>query len=189
MQHHSGQVSRWNRQPVPPRPRAITPAEVAAIRAVDDRNEPYTLAEFAPFLAMTKDVMSNWGFRASHKDNETNRAWDGDAKSRWSSGTAQSPGMWFQFEMRQPLVLTRVTLDSLASKDDYPRAYEIRVSDDGETWSEPVVTGEGTAMTSIQFPPQTLARLVRITQTGSDKGCFWSFNELVVYGMPENKPE
>ena len=75
----------WNRQPVPPRPwsprdhvpprpRTITPAEVAAIRAADDRNEPYTLAEFAPFLAMTKDVMSNWGFRASHKNNETNRA-------------------------------------------------------------------------------------------------------------------
>ena len=52
----------------------------------------------------------------------------------------------------------RIALDSLASKDDYPRGYEVRVSDDGEKWSEPIVTG---------------------------KGCFWSFNEMAVYGRPE----
>jgi putative membrane-bound dehydrogenase-like protein len=160
----------------------ILPAEVATIRAAGDRSEPYTLADLAPYLAVTREVMSTWAFTASHKDNETKRAWDGDAKSRWSSGTAQRPGMWFQFDMRQSLLLTRLTLDSLASKDDYPRGYEVRVSDDGEKWSEPVVKGTGAALTSIQFPAQTVTRFVRITQTGSDKGCFWSFNELAIYG-------
>lgn len=166
---------------------AIIPAEVAAIRAAGERNAPYTLAELAPFLAVTRDEMSTWAFSASNKDNETKRAWDGDAKSRWSSGTAQRPGMWFQFDMRKPLLLTRVSFDSRASKDDYPRGYEIRVSDDGEKWSEPVVTGKGAAMTSIHFPGQTVARFVRITQTGSDKGCFWSFNEMAVYGTAESQ--
>jgi mono/diheme cytochrome c family protein len=168
---------------------AIIPAEVATIRAAGDHSVPYTLAELAPFLAVTRDAMSTWAFSASHKDNETKRAWDGEAKSRWSSGTAQRPGMWFEFDMRKPLILTRVTLDSRASKDDYPRTYEVRVSDDGKKWSEPIVTGKGAAMTSIQFPPQTVARSVRITQTGSDKGCFWSFNELAVYGTAENQPK
>ncbi|RBP43610.1 mono/diheme cytochrome c family protein [Roseimicrobium gellanilyticum] len=163
----------------------ITPAEVKTIRADSDRLEPYTLAELAPYLAVTRDVMTQWAFSASLKDHETKRAWDGDAKSRWSTGTPQRPGQWFQFDMRQPHVLTRIALDSLASKDDYARGYEVRVSDDGEKWSEPIVTGKGAAMTMINFPPKTVSRFVRITQTGSDKGCFWSFNEMAVYGTAE----
>ena len=87
--------------------------------------------------------------------------------------------------MRKPMPLTRVMLDSLASKDDYPRKYEVRVSDDGEHWSNPVVSGTGAALTTIDFPPKTVTRFVRIVQTGSDKGCFWSFHELAVYGGTE----
>ncbi len=163
----------------------IIPAEVAAIRSVDGAERPqYTLAELAPFLAFPRDEMSQWAFKASDKENEIKRAWDGDPKTRWSSGRAQKEGMWFQFDMKKPHLLTRVTLDSVASKDDYPRKYEVRVSDDGEKWSDPIVTGTGAAMTTINFPKKTVSRFVRITQTGSDKGCFWSFNELAVYGTP-----
>ncbi|WP_075088804.1 discoidin domain-containing protein [Verrucomicrobium spinosum] len=110
-----------------------------------------------------------------------------DAKSRWSTGTPQQPGQWFQFDMQRDHLLTRITLDSLASKDDYPRGYEVRVSTDGEKWSEPVVSGKGAAMTTVQFPPNTVTRFVRITQTGSDKGCFWSFNEMAVYGTDQSR--
>ncbi|WP_050031314.1 ThuA domain-containing protein [Verrucomicrobium sp. BvORR034] len=163
----------------------ITPAEVAAIRAESDRLEPYTLAELGPYLTVPRDNMKAWAFSASLKEKDTKHAWDGDAKSRWSTGTPQQPGQWFQFDMQRDYLLTRITLDSLASKDDYPRGYEVRVSADGEKWSEPVVSGKGAAMTTVQFPPNTVTRFVRITQTGSDKGCFWSFNEMAVYGTDQ----
>ena len=81
------------------------------------------------------------------------------------------------------MLLTRVTLDCpLASKDDHPRGYEVRVGLDGEKWSEPIVTGTGAAMTTITLPRETVARCLHITQPGSDMGCFWSFNEMAVFG-------
>ncbi len=49
--------------------------------------------------------MAGWAFSASLKENDIKRAWDGDAKSRWSTGTPQQPGQWFQFDMRQPHLL------------------------------------------------------------------------------------
>lgn len=163
----------------------ITPAEVSAIRAASGDRAPYTMAELSPYLAVSRDSMKDWVFRASHNEKEIKRAWDDDLKTRWTTGTRQQEGQWFQFDMRTPHLLTRMTLDSLASKDDYPRKYEVRVSSDGEKWSGPIVTGTGAAMTTITFPPKTVSRFVRITQTGSDKGCFWSFSEMAVYGSAE----
>jgi mono/diheme cytochrome c family protein len=163
----------------------ITPQEVGAIRAASGNHAPYTVAELAPYLPIPRDTMSQWAFSASDKDKDTKLAWDGDPKTRWSTGRPQREGQWFQFDMRAPRVLTRVILDAQASKDDYPRKYEVRVSDDGEHWSNPVVSGAGAAVTTINFPPNTVARYVRIIQTGMDKGCFWSFQELAVYGTPE----
>ncbi len=163
----------------------ITPAEVAAIRAASGDHQPYTLAELAPYLSIPREVTSQWALTASDNEKEIKRALDGDPKTRWTTGKPQREGQWFQFDMRAPFLLTRMTLDSLASKDDYPRKYEVRLSNDGEHWSEPVAAGVGAAMTSIAFPSATVTRFVRITQTGSDKGCFWSFNELAVYGAPK----
>jgi hypothetical protein len=40
-------------------------------------------------------------------------------------------------------------------------------------------------MTMLDFPPKTVSCFVRIIHTGSDKGCFWSFNEMAVYGTAE----
>lgn len=163
----------------------ITPAEVAAIRASSGEHEPYTLAELAPYLAVPRNVTSEWAFSASDKEKDIPRALDGDLKTRWSSGKPQHGGEWFQFDMRKPHLLTRMAFDALASKDDYPRKYEVRLSDDGEHWSDPVASGTGAAMTTIDLPPKTVTRFVRITQTGSDKGCFWSFNEMAVFGAAE----
>jgi hypothetical protein len=60
----------------------------------------------------------------------------------------------------------------------------VNLSNDGSNWGSPVASGAGySAVTTITFPPQT-ARYVRITQTGSATGNYWSIHEMNIYGTP-----
>ena len=160
----------------------ITPKEVAAIRKASGDHAPYTLAELAPYLEVPADQMSKWGFTASHNEKEIKRALDHNPNTRWSTGKPQAPGQWLQFDMGKPYSLTRLAIDTTASKNDYPRKYEIRLSMDGQTWSKPVSSGTGTAVITVDLPPSTQARFVKITQDGAVTGNFWSIHELAVYG-------
>ena len=75
----------------------------------------------------------------------------------------------------------RVVLDTTGSARDYPRSYEVAVSDDGENWTRPVAKGKGThAVTSIVFDA-VRAQYFRIMQTGSVKGLHWSIHEMSVF--------
>ncbi len=84
--------------------------------------------------------------------------------------------------MAKPYALYRLVLDAEPSSSDYPRGWEVRLSDDGTTWSEPVAKGEGTtALTEITLPARP-ARYLRVVQTASGKtGLFWSIHELKAY--------
>lgn len=109
---------------------------------------------------------------------------DGDIGSRWSTGVSQTNGMWFQADMGSwpAPTFSQIVLDAGGSSSDYPRGYQVNVSNDGSNWGSPVATGAGSsAVTTITFAPQT-ARFIRITQTGSVSGLWWSIHELNVYG-------
>lgn len=162
----------------------ITPEQVAKIRAAAGQHAPYTLAELAPWLTVPRAVTSQWSFTTSDNPKTLKYLIDGDLKTRWSSNHPQAGGEWLQFDMAQPYLLTGLTLDATPSKDDYPRKYEILASEDGEHWSKPIATGAGATVTAIEFPPHTVARHLRINQSGTAKGNFWSINELQVYGTP-----
>ena len=63
---------------------------------------------------------------------------------------------------------------------DSPRSYKVELSADGQTWGKPVATGEGKpALTEITLPA-TKTKFIRITQTGTIPGRFWSIHELDV---------
>lgn len=160
----------------------ITPQQVATIRAAAGDHVPYTLADLAPYLTVPGEVTAKWTFTASDNAKGIKLALDGDPKTRWSTNTPQKEGQWLQFDMGKPFALTTLALDATASKDDYPRKYEVRTSADGEHWSNPIASGKGATVTTIELPTHTVARYVRIIQMGSDKGCFWSINELGIYG-------
>ena len=109
---------------------------------------------------------------------------NGNAGDRWDTGGSQVPGMWFQVEFPDVSKINRVVLDSRRSPRDYPRGYEITVSTDGKTWSKPLAKGAGTQpLTDIGFP-NAEAKFVRITQTGSVNGLYWSIHEIEIYGKP-----
>ena len=50
-----------------------------------------------------------------------------------------------------------------------------------QNWGKPVAKGEGkTALTEITFPAAK-AKFLRLTQTGSSPGNFWSIHELDIF--------
>ena len=109
------------------------------------------------------------------------KAIDGDGSTRWSSGVAQaSANQWFQIDMATARAFNRIVMDAGRSNGDYPRAYQVYVSNDGINWGDSIASGAGSPLTTINFPPQT-ARYFRILQTGSASN-WWSIHELDVYG-------
>lgn len=121
---------------------------------------------------------SNWVLSASHNQGALKNAIDGNLNSRWDTGTPQTPGMWFQIDIGAQRSIQKIVLDSSRSSGDYPRGYEVLLSSDSNAWSEPVVSGKGeTAVVEIEIPNRS-ARFIRINQTGSVDGLFWSIHEL-----------
>jgi hypothetical protein len=129
--------------------------------------------------------MSRVGWVASASINGSDRptnAIDGNTNTRWSTGGAQSPGQWFQVDMGSAQTFFQIILDQENSTSDYPRGYQVNVSSNGINWGGPVAAGSGSsgAQTIIPFPTQT-ARYVRVTQTGSTTGNYWSIYEFFTY--------
>ena len=120
-----------------------------------------------------------WRASASHNQKDVGLAIDTDAGSRWSSDAQQEPGMWFAIDMLNPTQITKLTLDTQRSAEDFPLSYDVSISDDGVTWSAPIIRNTGkNATIEIPLPPGTVARHVRITQTGKSQR-WWSIHELI----------
>lgn len=118
---------------------------------------------------------------------------DGNDTTRWSSGQAQTPGLWFQLNMIIPRSINGLSLDAGAGSGDYPHAYLVFASLDGVNWGQSIASGDSNSqgsgsytrdgrITNISFPAQ-LARYIRIVDIGSG-GNWWSLYELNVYGVP-----
>lgn len=74
-----------------------------------------------------------------------------------------------------------LTLDAAGSRGDYPRGYEVYASFNGSSWGKPIVSGKGTKpLTVIKFPKPVQTRFIKIVQTGSVPGLFWSIHDLKV---------
>jgi len=117
---------------------------------------------------------------ASHNSGEAGKAVDGDPNSRWGTGGPMKNGMWFLVDLGYDREVRGVTLDTQRSDKDYPRGYEVYVSDNQDEWGDPVAKGQGkSAVVDIDFAP-VKARYIKIVQTGSSDSYWWSIHELKV---------
>jgi hypothetical protein len=104
-------------------------------------------------------------------------ALDGSEATRFSTDQAQTPWQYFEVNMSAEQTFTQVTIDAGPNTGDYPRGYEVYVSNDGATWGSPIATGLGTAqLTTVQFPAQT-AQYIRVYQVGESTN-WWSIAEF-----------
>lgn len=115
-------------------------------------------------------------------------ALDGNLSTRWSTGGSQTPGQWFQVDLGSPSTFNKIVLNAANSANDYPRGYQVFVSNDGINWGSAIATGTGTSgITTITFSTQA-ARYIRIIQTGSANGTYWSIHEFNVFGTAPFAP-
>ena len=156
----------------------VSPEDVAKVREMTKaRTSPYTIDELRaivpPYLPR-----SGWKVSSSHNSGATASAIDDSKDTRWDSSAFQQPGIWFQVELPEPKEIAGILLDASGSANDYPRGYEVTVSTDGKRWSKPIATGKPQgAITEIAFEP-VKTKYVRITDTGSAGGNYWSIHEI-----------
>ena len=174
-----------------------TEGQRAALKALSDTASEGELDKVRPVI---EAAMANEGLRedaaaaleqlrtrsyrlsASHNAGNTFDAMDGRMDTRWYTGFPMTGGEWFMIDLAlDETPVCGLVLDSSHAANDYPRGYEVYLSDDGETWGEPVATGEGTeGITAIEFPAQP-CRFIKILQTGDSQGAYWwSINELTI---------
>ncbi len=124
---------------------------------------------------------TGWIASASKNNDGAQRTLDDDLSTRWDTEAVQESGEWFQVDMLQPQKFNKIHLDYTESPNDGPDKYEIYVSDDGELWGEPIASGGGTKSTlKIELDDQE-ARYIRILQTGTNEGGYWSIHEFWAY--------
>jgi O-glycosyl hydrolase len=103
---------------------------------------------------------------------------DSNALTRWTTGQQQASGQWFQIDLATVQAFNRIIMD--AGAGEFPRSYQIYVSNDGIKWGSPIASGVGSSQsTTVSFPSQVV-RYLRVVQTGSASAS-WSLTEFNVY--------
>ena len=159
----------------------ITTNDVARVRAqLKDHTNAWTTEELVSSLPQPLANRAQWKLSASHNAAWLPRAVDGNPQTRYDTRTPQVPGMWLQVELPEITEVSGIILDANPSITDFPQAYKVELSADGQDWGQPVATGHGTsALTEIIFPTAP-AKFIRITQTGSHSAYFWSIHEMQI---------
>jgi len=162
----------------------VSADHVAQVRQeTADRDRPYRPGELDIYHPLPLEHIQQWGFDASHNARSLRNIVDGNAQNRWASGTSQNPDMWLSIDMKKPHLVTTLTLDTSGAANDYPREYEVQISEDGQQWSEPIVSGQGHGpVTKIVLPSGIVTQHLRIRQTGKVGHWHWSIYQLSVSG-------
>ncbi|KGE19204.1 discoidin domain-containing protein [Paenibacillus wynnii] len=124
---------------------------------------------------------TNWKVSSNVNQDASNprSAIDGDRRTRWDTGKHQASGEAYQIDLGSTHSIETIDLDYRLSPYDYPRAYEVYISDDAVNWRL-ITSGNGQKeRMKRQFPP-VKTRYVKIVQTGSG-GNYWSIQELQIY--------
>jgi mono/diheme cytochrome c family protein/glucose/arabinose dehydrogenase len=173
----------------------LRPAHVAAVRSANRRTSMWTFSELAATTPLPLLNQSAWKASASHSPEIATAGIDGTGTTRWATTVAQQPGMWYQIELPAAVSVAEMILDSSVAGAQFdgrgrgipavgPSQYQVQVSLDGTTWSEPVAQGQGQTPTTVISMTPVRAKFIRITQTGSPRGPFgWAIQRLRVFGI------
>jgi len=160
----------------------IKPAQVEGIRKqTESRTESWTQQELNKIEPPIIGGKNHWKLTASHNAKSLSKLIDDNPSTRYTTNSPMKPGMWVQIELAKLTRIARIKLDTTGSNNDYPRGYKVEFSSDGKSWKS-VSSGKGeSAVTDIHFRA-TPAKFIRITQTGKNKGLYWSIHELNLFG-------
>ena len=141
----------------------------------------------------------NWSAVTSNSGTDARNAFDGDPATRWGTGAAQKPGMFYELDLGRSYILRKVNFSLGEFAHDYPRGYRIEVSADRESW-ERLEKEDGwreeffwsaTHLLKYHEPgidfrcKPTSARFIRVSLTGHDDRFDWSVAEINVLGRKD----
>ena len=119
-----------------------------------------------------------WAAQASHNSVDLVMALDGNPNSAWDSRANQTPGMWFEVDLGQVLVLDRVRIASPGR--GFPVGYRMWLSEDGQDWRLVAEQARNWTNVEVGFAP-CRARYLRMEQTGQpDWPATWMISEIMV---------
>jgi hypothetical protein len=131
----------------------------------------------------TGNALSRAGFEASasdtYPDDDPDEVLD-SVGGRWTSGTDQYDGMWFEVDMGEVKTFFSVVLSCEEQPDDAPVKFDFYLSVDRE-YGPPARTGLfGKAVTDVSFDTAQVARYVRFVLRQSSTR-WLSINEINVF--------
>ena len=141
---------------------------------------------YVQLIELSSDIdRTAWIATASEFDNEDypQNVVDNDLDTRWATGKNQEGGEWLAIDMREVQDFNQIILDNVNNANDFPREYEVYISNDGESWGNAVMAGAGTpGLTIIDFPENLSAQHVKILQTGLIEGetIWWTVKEIYI---------
>ena len=131
---------------------------------------------------------NNWVLSANNNEGDLEKMLDGQASTRWTTRETQTNGQWLIIDLAAVQRFDRIVLNSASSPNDFPRAYSVFVSSNGQNWGNPIRSDVGQGpITSLSLPPQN-KRFIRINQTGSSDRYWWSIHELQIYNDSTPEP-
>lgn len=107
---------------------------------------------------------------------------DGALDERWASGQPQEDGQWFHIDFGVDVAVSHVILQQGRDIDDFPRGYEISVSErhtDFDAIARASGHGASVSETVIPLEIPVVGRYMLIKQTGSAK-VWWSIAEISI---------
>src|SRR6266850_5720192 len=103
---------------------------------------------------------------------------DGNALTRWSTGQPQANGQFFQIDLGTAQSFNGIAMN--AGMNEFPRGYQVYVSNDGTNWGSAIAAGAGGSQsTNVNFTSQ-VARYLRVVQTGNASAS-WSLTEINIF--------
>src|SRR6185503_12980402 len=124
------------------RPDTTTNARPSEATAVEQRQS-----------ALTALSRTGWTATASGSGASTpaSQAVDASTTTAWRANVAQVANTQsFQVNMGGPRTFMELRMDTTGAPTEYPRQFQVNVSNDGTNWGSPVATGTGTgAVTTI----------------------------------------
>jgi hypothetical protein len=131
-----------------------------------------------PIEVSDRPVFAPWTAQASHNAATVSLAFDGNPDTVWDSGADQEPGMWFQVDLGQVLVLDRVVVASPGR--GFPVGYQVKLSKDGQDWHLVADQPKNWRDIDVAFAPCS-ARYLRLEQTGVPQWtATWKISEIAI---------
>jgi len=121
-----------------------------------------------------------WDVAAMYNGSESEFAIDANESTEWYSINKMKNGMWFRVDLGSVQDFDKIELKNSPDSKNYPKSYEVYVSNNGVDWVNKIANGTGSPVTIINFTPRK-ARYIRIVQTGKDKDNEWRIGELYIY--------